>query len=142
MRQTYRKTAILIAAFSFMVISLFPVNVFAIRANGSGAKNNYFCKNIDAKSSAIIDKFSLKYNKITDEFFDELEELLIMADISVDTVLYMIDKLKKRCKEENIETFKYLKEVIVDELLMLYVDGESISSKLNIKKRFKNEFYF
>ncbi len=75
----------------------------------------------------------IKYTKITDEFFDELEEILIMADISVGTVIYMIDKLKKRCKEENIDSFNELKEVIVDELLMLYVDGESISSKLNIK---------
>lgn len=75
----------------------------------------------------------IKYTKINNSFFDELEELLIMADISVETVLFMINKLKSRCKEENIESFNELKEVIVDELLMLYVDGEVVSSKLNIK---------
>ncbi len=75
----------------------------------------------------------IKYTKINDDFFDELEELLIMADISVETVMFMIEKLKKRCKEEKIENFEDLKEVIVDELLLLYVDGKVVSSKLNIK---------
>ena len=75
----------------------------------------------------------IKYTKVSDEFYDELEEILITADIGVNTVMDFVDRLKKRVKEENIEDFEYLKEVIVDELFMIYVDGEILSSKLNIK---------
>lgn len=94
-----------------------------------------YSKGLEKTKEEFVNKLNIlgiKYTKVNDSFFDELEELLIMADISVDTVMYMIDKLKKRCKEESIDNFNELKEVIVDELLMLYVDGEIVSSKLNI----------
>jgi len=52
-----------------------------------------------------------KYKSITDDYFDELEEILIMADIGVNTVMDFIDRLKKRVKHENITDFEYLKEV-------------------------------
>ena len=74
-----------------------------------------------------------KYTKVTDEFYDRLEEILIMADIGVNTVMDFMKRLKKRVKEENISDFEYLKEVIVDELFMIYVGDDLLSSKLNIK---------
>ena len=74
----------------------------------------------------------VKYTKISDDFYDELEEILITADIGVNTVMDFVDRLKKRVKDEDIEDFEYLKEVIVDELFMIYVGDEILSSKLNI----------
>ncbi len=74
----------------------------------------------------------IKYTKISDDFYDELEEILITADIGVNTVMDFVDRLKKRVREEHIEDFEYLKEVIVDELFMIYVGDEILSSKLNI----------
>ena len=74
----------------------------------------------------------LKYNKVNNEYFDELEELLIMADIGVNTVMSFIERLKNRVKKENITDTKYLNEVIVDELFIIYVEGQSLSDKINI----------
>ena len=59
-----------------------------------------------------------KYNKATEEYFDELEEILIMADIGVNTVMSFIDRLKNRAKSENITDPSELKEIIVDELFI------------------------
>ena len=72
-----------------------------------------------------------KYKKITDEYFDELEEILINADIGVETVMNFIDRLKDRVKHEKIENPEYLKEIIVDELFIIYVNDEVITSKIN-----------
>lgn len=72
-----------------------------------------------------------KYKKITDEYFDELEEILINADIGVETVMIFIDRLKERVKHEKIEDTEYLKEIIVDELFIIYVNDEVITSKIN-----------
>lgn len=72
-----------------------------------------------------------KYKKITDEYFDELEEILINADIGVETVIDFIDRLKDRVKHEKIENPEYLKEIIVDELFIIYVNDEVITSKIN-----------
>ena len=74
----------------------------------------------------------LKYTKVNDEYFDELENILIMADIGVQTVFKFMDKLRDRVKKENITDTKYLNEVIVDELFIIYVNGESLSDKINM----------
>ncbi len=72
-----------------------------------------------------------KYNKINDAYFDELEEILIMADIGVNTVMDFITRLRKRVSNEHIEDTEYLKEVIVDELFIIYVNEGVIVNKLN-----------
>ena len=54
-----------------------------------------------------------------------------MADIGVNTVMNFIDRLKKRVKHENITDTEYLKEVIVDELFIIYVNDEVIVNKIN-----------
>ena len=79
-----------------------------------------------------LNLLGLKYTKVNDEYFDELEQILIMADIGVNTVLNFIDRLKKRVKSENITDTNYLKEVIVDELFIIYVEDETLSDKINI----------
>ncbi len=93
----------------------------------------------------FVSKLSLlgiKYTKISDEFYDELEEILITADIGVNTVMDFVDRLKKRVKSENITDFEYLKEVIVDELFMIYVGDDILSSKLNLKEGETNVVLF
>ena len=72
-----------------------------------------------------------KYHKITEEYFEELEDILIMADIGVNTVMNFMERLRNRVKHENITDVEYLKEVIVDELFIIYVDDNIISTKIN-----------
>ena len=79
-----------------------------------------------------LNVLGIKFNKIDDEYYEELEQLLISADIGVNTVFKFIDRLKDRVKHENITDTKYLNEVIVDELLMIYVEGESLTDKINM----------
>ena len=76
-----------------------------------------------------------KYNKITEDYFEELEEILIMADIGVNTVMDFMDRLRQRVKHENIEDTEYLKEVIVDELFIIYVNDEVIVNKINFSDK-------
>lgn len=93
----------------------------------------------------FVNKLSLlgiKYIKISDEFYDELEEILITADVGINTVMSFTDKLRKRVKSENITDFEYLKEVIVDELLMIYVGNDILTSKLNLKDNELNVVLF
>ena len=74
----------------------------------------------------------IKYTKVNEEYFEELESILIMADIGVNTVMKFMDKLRERVKHENITDTEYLKEVIVDELLVIYVEGQNLSDKINM----------
>lgn len=72
-----------------------------------------------------------RYKKVSDEYFDELEEILIMADIGVNTVMDFVDRLKKRVKKENIVDSKDLLEIIVDEMFIIYVNNDVIVNKIN-----------
>lgn len=76
-----------------------------------------------------------KYHKITEDYFDELEEILIMADIGVNTVMDFMDRLRTRVKHEHIEDTEYLKEIIVDELFIIYVNDEVIVNKINYAEK-------
>ena len=75
-----------------------------------------------------------KYRTINDDYFDELEEILIMADIGVNTVMDFIDRLKDRVAKEKITDPELLKEIIVDELFIIYVGDEVLSSKITYQE--------
>ena len=54
-----------------------------------------------------------------------------MADIGVNTVVDFIDRLKKRVKSENIVDSKDLKDIIVDEMFIIYINNEIVVNKIN-----------
>lgn len=72
--------------------------------------------------------------KLDDAYFDQLEEILIMADIGVHTVMEFMDRLRSRVKKEHITDLEYLKEVIVDELFIVYVGEDVLSDKIQYAK--------
>ena len=78
-----------------------------------------------------LSNLSKKYKFINEDYFEELENILIMADIGVSTVMNFVDLLKKRVKKENIEDTNVLKEIIVDELFIMYVGNDIIDSKIH-----------
>ncbi len=78
-----------------------------------------------------LSNLSKKYKNITDDYFEELENILIMADIGVNTVVKFVDRLKDRVKKEKITDSDFLKEIIVDELFVMYVGNNIIDSKIH-----------
>ena len=81
-----------------------------------------------------ISNLSKKYKNIDEDYFEELENILIMADIGVNTVVKFVDNLKRRVKKEKITDSNVLKEIIVDELLIMYASGNTFSSKINFSE--------
>ena len=92
-------------------------------------------KGLEKTRKEFVSKLSMlgiKYTKINEEYFEELEELLINADVGVNTVMNFMDRLRERVKEEKITDANYLNEVIVDELFIIYVDNDSLSDKIKM----------
>ena len=58
-----------------------------------------------------LNLLGIKYKKVNEEYFEELESLLIKADIGVKTVFDFLDRLKSRVKHENITDKKNLKKL-------------------------------
>ncbi|MBQ8748291.1 MAG: signal recognition particle-docking protein FtsY [Oscillospiraceae bacterium] len=76
-------------------------------------------KTRDALSDTLGNVFS-GFSEIDDEFYDELEESLILADLGVDTAVKATDRLRKTIKEQHLKTTEEarqaLKEILVDML--------------------------
>lgn len=92
-------------------------------------------KGLEKTRKEFVSELSLlgkKFTKVTEEYYEELESLLIKADIGVNTVFQFLDRLRNRVKHENITDTSYLTEVIVDELFMIYVEGESLTDKIHM----------
>ena len=116
-------------------------SIFKGDSNNSNDKNinsndsvKTYEKGLSKSREGFVSKLvnlSNKYKKVTDEYFDELEEILIMADIGVNTVMDFIDRLRERVRKEKIDNPELLKEIIVDELFIIYVGDQVLSSKIN-----------
>lgn len=92
---------------------------------------------LEKTRTEFVSKLSLlgiKYTKVSEEYYEELERTLIEADIGVKTVYDLLSKLRKRVKEENITSTKELGEVIVDEMFLIYVNGEFLSDKIKMNE--------
>ena len=76
-------------------------------------------KNILGGVDAVLGAFT----KIDEELFEELEEVLIMADIGVETTMNIIDNLRKRVKREKITDPQAIKGMLVDEITELLNEG-------------------
>ena len=76
-------------------------------------------KTREALSGTLGNVFS-GFSEIDDDFYDELEESLILADLGVDTSVKATDALRKRVREQHLKTTEEakeaLKEILVDML--------------------------
>jgi len=73
-------------------------------------------------------------DKISDELFDELEEIFIMADIGVSTVVKITNHLRESVELKKISDPEDLKELIVEEMFKIYINDEVVSSNLDVKE--------
>lgn len=71
--------------------------------------------------------------KIDDEFFEELENILIMNDVSVNMVLQIIEEIKKEVREQMIEDHSLIKEIIADKMFVIYSNWSHIKTTLNVE---------
>ncbi len=60
-----------------------------------------------------VDNVLKSFVKIDEELFEELEEALIMADIGVETSLYIIEELREKVKEEKVTEASEVKSILV-----------------------------
>lgn len=71
-----------------------------------------------------------KSSSINEDLFSKLEEIFIMADIGIDTVIQFIETLKEAVKKENIQKPIELENIIVDKMFELYLKGEILNTNI------------
>lgn len=86
--------------------------------------------------SGKINDLIARYRKVDEDFFEELEEVLISADVGVMAVMDLIDELKMEVKRQNIKDTKEVKSVISEKLVEIYYgdDEEEEVEKLHLQE--------
>ena len=79
-------------------------------------------KTRDALSSTLGSVFS-GFSEIDDDFYDELEECLILADLGVETATRAVEKLRKTVREQHLKTTEEAKEALKDILTAMLEVG-------------------
>lgn len=75
-----------------------------------------------------------RYRKVDEDFFEELEEILIGADVGFETVMELIDELKTEVKKRNIQDPREVQAVISEKLVSIYQGGEEETSAINVQQ--------
>lgn len=83
-----------------------------------------------------------EYDQITEDLFDELEEIFVMADIGVDTVVKFIDELKEEAKDKELKSALDLQPIIIDKMFDIYLKGEVVNSNLRFNNNGLSVFLF
>jgi len=94
------------------------------------------------KSMSLLKKLFSSYDEITEELFDELEEIFVMADIGVETVVKFVDELKKDPRVKGLKSAKELQPIIIDKMFDIYLKGEVVNSNLTFNKNGLTVFLF
>ena len=84
--------------------------------------------------SGKVNDLVARYRKVDEDFFEELEEIMIQADVGFDTVMKLIEELKIEVKRRNIQDPYEVQSVISEKLVDIYNAGEEQSSKLNLQE--------
>lgn len=84
--------------------------------------------------SGKVNDLVARYRKVDEDFFEELEEILIQADVGFDTVMKLIEELKMEVKRRNIQDPQEVQSVISEKLVEIYNAGDEQTSLLNIQE--------
>jgi len=75
-----------------------------------------------------------RYRKVDEDFFEELEDVLLQADVGFDTVMELMDELRFEVQRKNIKDTDGIQSVISEKLVEIYQSGEVDSNELNIQE--------
>lgn len=80
---------------------------------------------------AQVEKMISGKRKIDEEFYEELEEILILADVGIHTVLPLIEELREEVRRRKVEEAAELRPILQEKLLALLQDSRT---PLNLQK--------
>ncbi|UUD36881.1 cell division protein FTSY [Mycoplasmopsis californica] len=95
---------------------------------------------INNSFSRKIMELQTSHHQIDEDFFDDLEEILIMSDISAKLVMIIVNEIKKEVKINNITDIKLINEIVVDKMFMVYANKTVVDTTLNFEDNRLNVF--
>ena len=97
--------------------------------------NDKYNAGLDKSRSSLTDSINslaARYREIDEDYFEELENILIMSDVGVNMVMNIVDEIRKEVRLNNIKDPKLINELIVDKMFVIYANQGFMTTKLNV----------
>lgn len=83
--------------------------------------------------SARLNAFLANFRRVDEDFFEELEEMLILSDVGVNVATQLTEDLRYEAKLENAKKVDDLKRVIIEKLVDIYEKDGVYNEKINFQ---------
>ena len=114
------------------------MGLFSFLKNKFGKKD----KTVDKYSAGLeksrknfaskLDNLSKRYSEVDEDYFEELEQILIEADVGVELSIRLIEELLDKAKEEGVKDPKKINEMMIDEMFVSYAtSGQAIENEIH-----------
>ena len=82
-----------------------------------------------------LDDLSKRYSSVNEEYFEELEQILIEADVGVSLTIKLVEQLLDKSEEEGIKDPAKINEQLIDSMFVGYVEnGGNITNEIQFKE--------
>ena len=96
-------------------------------------KYNRSLKKTRTGFGAALNAFFANFRSVDEDFFEELEELLIMSDVGVQVASNLTEELRYEARLENAKKPDVLRRVIIEKLVDLYEKDGQYNEQINFK---------
>lgn len=100
----------------------------------SAKQNEKYVVGLDKSNTTFSDRINelaARFREINDEYFEELENILIMSDVGVSMVMNIVSEIKAEVRLQNITDPKEINEIIVDKMFVIYANDSVMTTKIH-----------
>lgn len=96
-------------------------------------KYNRSLKKTRTGFGAKLNSFFANFRSVDEDFFEELEELLITSDVGVQVASHLTEELRYEAKLENAKKPDFLRQLIIEKLVDIYEKDGTFNEKINFQ---------
>ena len=100
----------------------------------SAKQNEKYVAGLDRSNvtfSDRINELAARFREINEDYFEELENILIMSDVGVSMVMKIVDEIKNEVRIQNITDPKQINDIIIDKMCDIYANDSVMTTKIN-----------
>ena len=83
--------------------------------------------------AARLNEFFANFRRVDEEFFEELEEMLILSDVGVNVATQLTEDLRYEARLENVKKTEDLQRLIIEKLVDIYEKDDVYKEQINFQ---------
>ena len=92
-----------------------------------------YVSGLDKSRKNFVDKLAelkARYAKVDEEYFEELEQILILSDVGVQTAMNIVEATRDEAKLKGITDTAQINEVLVDKMFIAYANNDVVDTEI------------